>query len=111
MTRWMHAPGRWSMKPRRLRKKHRCPMQKQPATRCTQGRRRSMPEMTLIEAIRQGLDEELAQDPNTFILGEDVGARGGVFRATQGLLDKYGPDRVIDSPLAEAIIAGVGVGA
>lgn len=70
-----------------------------------------MPEMTLIEAIRQGLDEELAQDPNTFILGEDVGARGGVFRATQGLLDKYGPDRVIDSPLAEAIIAGVGVGA
>ncbi|MDD5370619.1 MAG: alpha-ketoacid dehydrogenase subunit beta [Anaerolineaceae bacterium] len=70
-----------------------------------------MTEMTLIEAIRQGLDEELGHDPNTFILGEDVGARGGVFRATQGLFEKYGADRVIDSPLAEAIIAGVGVGA
>src|SRR5258707_13364705 len=70
-----------------------------------------MVEMTLIEAIRQGLDEELARDDRVFITGEDVGKRGGVFRATQGLFDKYGPDRIIDSPLAEASIVGVGIGA
>ncbi len=70
-----------------------------------------MPELTLIEAIRQGMDEELARDPDTFIIGEDVGQRGGVFRATLGLFDKYGPNRVIDSPLAELTIVGVGIGA
>jgi len=70
-----------------------------------------MPEMTLIEAVRQAMDEELARDDRVFITGEDVGQRGGVFRATQGLLAKYGPDRVIDSPLAELSIVGIGVGA
>lgn len=70
-----------------------------------------MPEMTLIDAIRQALDEELERDPDVFIVGEDVGKRGGVFRATAGLYDKYGPKRIIDSPLAEASIVGVGVGA
>jgi len=70
-----------------------------------------MAEITLIEAIRQALDEELARDPDVFIVGEDVGKRGGVFRATAGLHDKYGPQRIIDSPLAEASIVGVGVGA
>jgi 2-oxoisovalerate dehydrogenase E1 component beta subunit len=70
-----------------------------------------MPEMTLIDAIRQGMDEELAHDPNVFIVGEDVGVRGGVFRATMGLFEKYGPQRVMDSPLAEASIIGVGIGA
>jgi 2-oxoisovalerate dehydrogenase E1 component beta subunit len=70
-----------------------------------------MPEMTLIDAIRQGMDEELGHDPNVFIVGEDVGVRGGVFRATMGLFDKYGPQRVLDSPLAEASIIGVGIGA
>ena len=70
-----------------------------------------MAEMTLIQAIRQAMDEELARDPDTFIVGEDVGVRGGVFRATQGLYEKYGPDRVIDSPLAELSIVGVGIGA
>ena len=70
-----------------------------------------MPEMTLIDAIRQGMDEELAHDANVFIVGEDVGVRGGVFRATMGLFDKYGPQRVMDSPLAEASIIGVGIGA
>ncbi len=70
-----------------------------------------MAEMTLIDAIRQGLDEELARDDRVFITGEDVGKRGGVFRATLGLFDKYGPDRVIDSPLAELSIVGVGIGA
>ncbi len=70
-----------------------------------------MPEMTLIEAIRQAMDEEMARDPDVFIVGEDVGKRGGVFRATMGLYDKYGEHRVIDSPLAELSIVGVGIGA
>jgi len=70
-----------------------------------------MPELTLIEAVRQALDEELGRDENVFIMGEDVGLRGGVFRATQGLIEKYGAERVIDTPLAELSIAGVGIGA
>ena len=70
-----------------------------------------MAEMTLIDAIRQGMDEELARDDRVFITGEDVGKRGGVFRATLGLFDKYGPDRVIDSPLAEMSLVGIGIGA
>lgn len=70
-----------------------------------------MPEKTLIEAIRQAMDEEMSQDDRVFIVGEDVGRRGGVFRATQGLFEKYGADRVIDSPLAELSIVGVGIGA
>ena len=67
--------------------------------------------MTLIDAIRVGMDEEMARDPRVFITGEDVGVRGGVFRATQGLYDKYGASRVIDSPLAELSIVAVGIGA
>ncbi|MCL4238003.1 MAG: alpha-ketoacid dehydrogenase subunit beta [Anaerolineae bacterium] len=70
-----------------------------------------MPELTLIEAVRQAMDEELARDKTVFITGEDVGPRGGVFRATVGLYDKYGPHRVIDSPLAELSIIAVGIGA
>jgi len=70
-----------------------------------------MAEMTLIGAIREAMDEELARDERVFITGEDVGPRGGVFRATIGLYDKYGPDRVIDSPLAELSIVGIGIGA
>ena len=70
-----------------------------------------MAEMTMIDAIRQAMDDELARDENVFIVGEDVGKRGGVFRATVGLFDKYGGERVIDSPLAELSIVGVGIGA
>lgn len=70
-----------------------------------------MAEMTLIEAVRQAMDEELARDDRVFIVGEDVGPRGGVFRATQGLFEKFGAGRVIDSPLAELSIIGVGIGA
>ena len=70
-----------------------------------------MAEKTLIEGIREALDEELARDPSVFITGEDVGPRGGVFRATLGLFKKYGPHRVIDSPLAESAIVAVGIGA
>ncbi len=70
-----------------------------------------MAEITLIEGLRQAMDEELERDERVFIVGEDVGPRGGVFRATLGLFDKYGPKRVIDSPLAELSIIGVGIGA
>ena len=70
-----------------------------------------MAEITLIEGLRQAMDEELARDERVFIVGEDVGPRGGVFRATQGLFEKYGAARVIDSPLAELSIVGVGIGA
>jgi 2-oxoisovalerate dehydrogenase E1 component beta subunit len=67
--------------------------------------------MTLIEAITQAMDEELERDLRVFITGEDVGPRGGVFRATQGLHAKYGSERIVDSPLAELSIVAVGVGA
>ncbi|HEX3052903.1 MAG TPA: alpha-ketoacid dehydrogenase subunit beta [Aggregatilineaceae bacterium] len=70
-----------------------------------------MPEITLIEGILQAMDEEMARDERVFITGEDVGPRGGVFRATLGLFNKYGPERVIDSPLAELSIVAVGIGA
>ena len=70
-----------------------------------------MAEMNLIEALRSGLDEAMAADERVFIFGEDVGRRGGVFRATEGLIDKYGPYRVMDSPLAESIIVGACIGA
>ncbi|HYM49742.1 MAG TPA: alpha-ketoacid dehydrogenase subunit beta [Candidatus Limnocylindrales bacterium] len=66
---------------------------------------------TVIEAIREGMDEELERDPSVFIIGEDVGKRGGVFLATDGLQKKYGEQRVIDSPLAESLIVGVAIGA
>jgi len=70
-----------------------------------------MTEMTLIDALREAMDEELARDERVFITGEDVGPRGGVFRATMGLYDKYGPARIIDSPLAELSIVAIGIGA
>jgi len=70
-----------------------------------------MADMTMVEALRLAMDEELERDERVFIVGEDVGPRGGVFRATQGLFAKYGEKRVIDSPLAELSIVGVGIGA
>lgn len=65
---------------------------------------------TLADGIQRALDEALAEDPRTLIVGEDVGRLGGVFRITAGLHDKYGGDRVIDSPLAEAGLVGTGIG-
>ena len=70
-----------------------------------------MPEITLLEAIRQGIDEMMAADPRIFVFGEDVGKRGGVFRVTEGLMDRYGPLRVLDAPLAESVIVGACIGA
>ncbi|MGL6050743.1 MAG: alpha-ketoacid dehydrogenase subunit beta, partial [Aeromonas salmonicida] len=69
-----------------------------------------MSEMTLLEAINLALYHEMEHDPDVVVLGEDVGVNGGVFRATVGLRDKFGFKRVIDTPLAEGLIAGVAVG-
>jgi 2-oxoisovalerate dehydrogenase E1 component beta subunit len=66
--------------------------------------------ITLIKAIMHTLDQEMARNPNVIVLGEDVGRRGGVFLGTQGLLERYGPERVIDMPLAEGAIVGAAVG-
>jgi len=66
---------------------------------------------TLLEAIREALIEEMRRDERVFVLGEDVGRRGGVFRVTQGLIDEFGPARVLDTPLAESLIVGVAIGA
>jgi len=69
-----------------------------------------MAEITLIEAVTQALAWEMANDENVLVLGEDVGVNGGVFRATVGLQQRFGAERVIDTPLAEGLIAGMAVG-
>ncbi|MGV2622031.1 alpha-ketoacid dehydrogenase subunit beta [Halobacillus sp. ACCC02827] len=70
-----------------------------------------MPVISYIQAVTQALKEEMQRDEKVFVLGEDVGKRGGVFRATDGLYEEFGEDRVLDTPLAESAIAGVGIGA
>ncbi len=69
-----------------------------------------MRELTLVEAVNDALHVELERDGSVLVLGEDVGRAGGVFRATAGLLDRFGPDRCVDTPLAEAGILGTAVG-
>lgn len=69
-----------------------------------------MTDITLVEAINQALAYEMRIDPNVILLGEDIGKNGGVFRATQGLLAEFGSTRVLDTPLAESMIAGVAIG-
>jgi len=66
---------------------------------------------SVIEAVREAIREEMRRDPRVFVLGEDVGRRGGVFLATQGLIEEFGEARVIDTPLAEASIMGIALGA
>ncbi|MDP4161627.1 MAG: alpha-ketoacid dehydrogenase subunit beta [Bacillota bacterium] len=67
--------------------------------------------ISYIDAVTMAIREEMERDPKVFILGEDVGKKGGVFKATHGLYEQFGEDRVIDAPLAESAIAGVGIGA
>jgi pyruvate dehydrogenase E1 component beta subunit len=69
-----------------------------------------MATLTLVQAINQALKEEMRRDSRVVVLGEDVGRLGGVFRATDGLLDEFGSDRVIDTPLAEGGIIGASIG-
>jgi pyruvate/2-oxoglutarate/acetoin dehydrogenase E1 component len=70
-----------------------------------------MPTATYIEAIRLAMAEEMARDPRVFILGQDIGVYGGAFKATEGLLPRFGPERVIDAPISETAIVGAAVGA
>src|SRR6516165_8487793 len=69
-----------------------------------------MPTLNLVQAVNDALRLEMRRDPRVVILGEDVGKFGGVFRATAGLYEEFGPDRVIDTPLAEGGIIGAAVG-
>src|SRR5512141_2416522 len=70
-----------------------------------------MAEMMFWQAIRRATDEELAHDPMVIVMGEDIGVAGGNYKATQGLYDKYGPERVMDTPISENGFTGLGIGA
>lgn len=70
-----------------------------------------MPVISYIDAINLAMKEEMERDDRVFVLGEDVGLKGGVFKATTGLYDQFGEQRVLDTPLAESAIAGVAIGA
>src|SRR3954451_15669509 len=86
------------------RRRRRSPVSWPSCARC------SVSELTLVEAINDAFHVELGRDPNVMVMGEDVGRAGGVFRATAGLRDKYGAERCVDTPLAEAGIVGSAVG-
>src|SRR5260370_37509721 len=72
---------------------------------------RTMSEVTYLEAIGEALFEEMDRDKNVFCLGEDIGAYGDAFKVTEGLMSKYGEQRVIDTPISEAAIIGAAAGA
>ena len=61
---------------------------------------------TYVDAIREGLREEMARDPRVFLIGEDIGVYGGAFKVTEGLRDRFGDERVIDTPISESAIVG-----
>ncbi|KAJ6753947.1 DEHYDROGENASE RELATED [Salix purpurea] len=67
--------------------------------------------MTVRDAVNTALDEEMSADPKVFLMGEEVGEYQGAYKITKGLLDKYGPERVLDTPITEAGFTGIGVGA
>jgi len=70
-----------------------------------------MPTLTYLEAIRKGIWEEMENDPTVFCIGEDIGIYGGAFKVTDGFIDRFGPERVIDTPIAESAIVGAAFGA
>jgi len=70
-----------------------------------------MPVLTYLEAIRQGIWEEMERDASVFLLGEDIGVLGGAFKVTDGMLERFGAERVIDTPISESAIVGAAVGA
>src|SRR5207248_11425802 len=87
-----------------------------PSRRCkitrssSRTRNRTM-QLTYLEAIRQGIWEEMEKDPTVFCIGEDIGIYGGAFKVTDGFIDRFGPERVIDTPIAESAIVGAAYGA
>src|SRR5687768_5107721 len=70
-----------------------------------------MAELTYRDAVAAGIAQEMERDQNVVLIGEDVGAAGGVFKLTEGLLDKFGPERVRDTPISEQAIVGAAMGA
>jgi len=70
-----------------------------------------MREITYWQALNEALQEEMDRDPNVFLIGEDIGVYGGAYGVTRGLLEKYGPDRVMDTPISESAITGAAIGA
>jgi 2-oxoisovalerate dehydrogenase E1 component beta subunit len=70
-----------------------------------------MATVTYLEAIRQALWDEMEQDERVFMLGQDIGTYGGAFRVTAGFLDRFGPGRIIDTPISESAMIGAAVGA
>jgi len=68
-------------------------------------------EMTYLEAIRQGIREEMERDAGVFLMGEDIGVYGGAFKITAGLLEEFGEKRVLDTPISESAIVGAAIGA
>ena len=77
-----------------------------PASAPAAGRR-----LTTARAIAEGIAQEMERDADVFVLGEDIGKYGGIFGATTGLLDQFGPERVLDTPISETAFIGLGVGA
>ena len=70
-----------------------------------------MSEMTFVQAINAGLRQELDRDPDVFMMGEDIAHYGGMFRVTEGLMDTYGPKRILDTPISESGFVGMALGA
>src|SRR5256714_10664114 len=97
IARWS-SPPRWPRR-RRIRSRAHSALTSTP-----------MPERTLVQAVRDALYEEMERDDRVCILGEDVGRKGGVFKATEGLQQRFGEQRVLDTPLAESSIAAVAQG-
>uniref|UniRef100_A0A6N2MLW3 Pyruvate dehydrogenase E1 component subunit beta n=1 Tax=Salix viminalis TaxID=40686 RepID=A0A6N2MLW3_SALVM len=82
-----------------------------PALSAWRGYSSAAKEMTVRDALNTALDEEMSADPKVFLMGEEVGEYQGAYKITKGLLDKYGPERVLDTPITEAGFTGIGVGA
>src|SRR5690606_37568632 len=104
----MSAPW-WTKRPRLPTARPAHPSNR--STTISTDRGSTMREITFIEAIREALADEMAADESVIVLGEDVAVKGGVFLATDGLLQRYGEKRVIDTPIAEASIVGLAIGA
>ena len=69
-----------------------------------------MSEISVRQALQRGLSEAIENDPDVFIMGEDIGAYGGAYAITSGFLEKYGPERIKDTPISEAGFIGAGIG-
>src|SRR5688572_27729926 len=102
------------MRPWTMRNVRRCPIPRMPARGCsgaTGTGRRTVAETTYLEAIRQAMFEEMERDLSVFLIGEDVGLYGGAFKTSAGILDAFGPERVIETPISEIAIVGAASGA